>query len=1727
MKKLYEIMLINFRKEELKQKALFALKGIEKIRIISICLVLLMSLAFQNVSAQDEYIPVTNMYTEFSHDAIDDEGNVYMSMVVGDNGLIYVYINPWDATIQEITVEVDPPDIINISVDWSEIIVFAYSEGETVITIRSLDPSYTEALTIGVKVRSIEQGEMAINPEVLTLETTDSGFMQAVLVVDPDNTVVIYNVTWSISDDMVASIEEGSGSIYAITPGEAIITATFAENITATSHLTVVRKPPAMPSTPMISRISNEVFYNHSYEGPGNGIGVMVEIGAKIKIVSNGEAYGLRYTLDGSDPLGVSFTQVSASSGSQVITINEGMIVRAVAFNQDPYFTVYSREMAYQFFPQLKMPFAIVPTTTNYLEYGQMVELKEANLVTGAQIRYTTDGTTPNSSSKLYTGPIKVDETIIRYITYGYSQLEGYGLLIQARVYCEGYEGSRVYEKRNLVRVNAPVINPLTGVITCATPFAKIYYTLGDPPYGTDPNESSQLYTEPVSNAGFTTYKILRAVAYKNNLEKSLTTHCYFYANAPEPVVKMWSYQQNKYIESPKKDFIVANEDRFMMDTPGYPAATIRYTVDGKPVTPTHGMEWDKTYDYGIYHNTVINAKSYLPPRPESNNVIFKFDIMEKPAKPTTNVPYIVVDPGTPVCFYSSTLYAGLVFTTDGTTPYVEPIGGDSYGLIYNINGYVCYPNGPLACSYYKYGAGGGLWPLTIDKTCTYRVIAYKRTPDGGVVMSDVESFTYRVASQNVTMDIEKGDLSKIIPGIGKETMGLAGKLLKLFLKDIDSVSDEIGGVSYLAVCKSLKNAQSDAAKVLAFQKINNSFSADYKNVTVENIKSVIEPYKFSQGGGGFGFELETGGILLGSGTSMNGGLYLKGKASAEGKAKFPLLPPVLNLTCKIGISAEVTALQKLTILTKNPYTTRSQSELKYEIDVKTSAALGIPFVASVSFHGDAKFHHSWTVNSSTHNMWLQGKFYATATMVGYTTDEFYFVKVRKDIISGKSDFSDFRFPDFTSDSGYYGWKLIPRNYLKNQSVWLGTTPPDRSASIFSVLQESIYSETDPKIAEGGGKRVMVFLADDPARDDFNRSILMYSIYNSSNDTWSEPLAVNNNGRADYYPSISSNGSSIWIAWQNSNKVFDDNSTIEDVYSAGEIAVASFNSATSTFNTPTMLTANTFMDASPVITVLPSGNVSVTWIQNQESDIYGSNNSNKIMEASYNGTTWLGVNEVSGGLAPIYDLDINWFNNDVQIAYLTDGDNRDEDEYNLIITNLTGSESQTIVSNQALSGIHFTALGGTKVLTWLENDHLRYMSEGGFIQNLTDSADMQIMKYKIFTNGDKTAIVYPELEKGRGVLTARHYEDGKFGNPYKLVTTGGVAHKYDGLLESNNDFYIVYNNSVRGDDDDDIEENDLITLKCPAPVNLRLLDVFFFQEDVKLGQQLPVRVLVENIGGMPINEVAVKIDGTLLNLFTAELNIGEKDTIRFEMNVPSSMEPLTNFVVSVEPYGMTDVDLDDNFLTVTLGYVNFSMMLTTQFNDGNTVTVTAEITNDSDYDADTKMIARIGAEDGEVIDFFDFGNIEGRENIVKTFNYDLEDLCPEGQEIPLYYELVFNRDAEFRSSSFVILHNLSGSIMADSLIVGIEPIEMKPVNNNSVSIYPNPTTGQLIIENGELIMEKIDIFDVMGRNLGTLPFSPSITGGWGEVDISHLPSGFYFLRIQTDKGVITAKVVKN
>ena len=96
------------------------------------------------------------------------------------------------------------------------------------------------------------------------------------------------------------------------------------------------------------------------------------------------------------------------------------------------------------------------------------------------------------------------------------------------------------------------------------------------------------------------------------------------------------------------------------------------------------------------------------------------------------------------------------------------------------------------------------------------------------------------------------------------------------------------------------------------------------------------------------------------------------------------------------------------------------------------------------------------------------------------------------------------------------------------------------------------------------------------------------------------------------------------------------------------------------------------------------------------------------------------------------------------------------------------------------------------------------------------------------------------------------------------------------------------------------------------------------------------------------------------------------------------------------------------------------------------------------------------------------------------------------------------------------------------------------ISEDGILLYPNPTSGkiELRINNEQLIINNVKVYDVYGKLLHVLSSHSGESGVADRhsreggnpllltIDLSNYPSGIYFVRLNTDSGILTKKVVK-
>lgn len=91
-------------------------------------------------------------------------------------------------------------------------------------------------------------------------------------------------------------------------------------------------------------------------------------------------------------------------------------------------------------------------------------------------------------------------------------------------------------------------------------------------------------------------------------------------------------------------------------------------------------------------------------------------------------------------------------------------------------------------------------------------------------------------------------------------------------------------------------------------------------------------------------------------------------------------------------------------------------------------------------------------------------------------------------------------------------------------------------------------------------------------------------------------------------------------------------------------------------------------------------------------------------------------------------------------------------------------------------------------------------------------------------------------------------------------------------------------------------------------------------------------------------------------------------------------------------------------------------------------------------------------------------------------------------------------------------HDIVNAGINQALIVGVQEINPKP----AVSIYPNPSQGQMTINHSGYPEPRISIYDATGKLVR--PFKAKLTTKSTQVDMSDLPPGIYHCRLSCENG---------
>ncbi len=444
--------------------------------------------------------PVTGVTLDFTSKA----------MKVGEDLQLTATLAPADATNKNVSWESSDNTIATVT---SAGLVTAVKAGSATITVTTEDGSFTA--TCSLTITNVDVTGVSLNKTSTSISVGETETLTAT--VAPAN-AQNKAVTWTSSNTSVATVSDGV--VTAVAAGSTTITVTTTDgSFTATCDVTVDNAVSFTAGTDKGKSESNgsgdEVNKSGVTISSNNAAFATAQYrlysGSTTTIsVHDGKITTIEFTINGSYDL----SNLSTSTGTYNSTSGVWTgVATSVAFSASAQVRL----------DKIKVYYATTATPTFSVAEGEYSEAKSVEIscaTDGAKIYYTTDGTTPTSSSTAYSSAIPVTETTT----------------LKAIAIKSGVESEVASATYTMNRPDAPEFDVVTCVFDAAFDLhlsaadgTTIYYTTD----GTTPTSSCSTYSTKVAVSAATT--TVKAIAVKNGLTSDVASETYTYDSRITP----------------------------------------------------------------------------------------------------------------------------------------------------------------------------------------------------------------------------------------------------------------------------------------------------------------------------------------------------------------------------------------------------------------------------------------------------------------------------------------------------------------------------------------------------------------------------------------------------------------------------------------------------------------------------------------------------------------------------------------------------------------------------------------------------------------------------------------------------------------------------------------------------------------------------------------------------------------------------------------------------------------------------------------------------------------------------------------------------------------------------------------------------------------------------------------------------------------------------------------
>lgn len=779
----------------------------------------------------------------------------------------------------------------------------------------------------------------------------------------------------------------------------------------------------------------------------------------------------------------------------------------------------------------------------------------------------------------------------------------------------------------------------------------------------------------------------------------------------------------------------------------------------------------------------------------------------------------------------------------------------------------------------------------------------------------------------------------------------------------------------------------------------------------------------------------------------------------------------------KVGVSGSAKA--DLILTGKDLENLEKQGVLTITPEGHISGGVGVVKAIEVGAKGSVSLPIEMNFKTKRRITKINGSAGIYASVLGKTLGELSYPLMDKEIENVNFYSLDDSEPKVLQASSAYMYTPIKpenRSYIKKASEWTGGKDDGLSAYSASnkklkAVQANIYPNARPYMTESGGKRIMLWIADNTERDDYNKAMLVYSVYDNESGLWGAPQAVYDNGAEDYLPVVKDG----YVVWQKASRTFGESDTLADVAAASEIYVSHFNGTS--FDTPVRITDNAVSDAMPSIAV-DGSKASVVWVSNDENDVLGITGKNSLYKSELINGSWSAPECIAEDLNSISSVDAGYMNGEFVTAFSHDEDGNigTVDDKELYI--IRNGNVQRFTDNDVMdSAPHFEKLNGETALFWYSGDNISYVADlddpvlnGVPLNEGSGLGD----DFSIISKGGRTAILWTNIKKDASEVCAAIYDSKQWSQAVEITNTNQYAKFPAGIVDDSGNLIIAFNREKTTGDYSTTGQSDLCIINVAPSCDMEVSDLYI-EGEAAPDSELPVFFDLTNKGELPVEKVDVRIeapDGSVIYTDTVTEHIAPGETAEIEAvyTIGSEVVPGEASVYISLPDN-TDINSGNDFASADIGLasVKISDAGIVKTNGGYKVTLTAE---NSGY-TDASNIAVYLSKDGENTDIIGVESIETlaaqQKTTVGFFVEDSAVTAAEGEE-PMLFVTAEGKNAADNNLYIVALSNAeeAGYILGDAdgsgdLSAGDSAAVLQKVLKNSYNLPIQGKTGEWMV----------------------------------------------------------------